>query len=511
MKIYTKILVATLPLVLLALLAGAGTTYYLSRNALTLLAENWLETRLSEAVQAVAEHEEILHRYDLENVAASVKQAQNDASTAMWSIQIGEQGYVFAVNSQGIVAAHPNEQLVNSDVSGEDWFREMKGNQRGQLAYAWQGINHLAVYEHFQPWDWYVVVTDPQSEVYGAVNQTGTYVLILGVSGSVVMALLLMFLTRRLTLPVNDLANGARRVTQGQLDHAVPVRSRDELGLLAQAFNRMIARLRQALADLEQEIAERKRAEDELRRHRDHLEELVTERTARLEAANTELSQYAYIVSHDLRAPLRAVRNYADFLREDLEGTLNGEQKAYLDGLGRAVHEAEDLIGDLLKLSRLDRHNVQMETVDLGLFLRELIASLDLPAEVETVMGDDWPTLNVEPTLLRQIFQNLIDNAVKFNDSPRKRVELGWRPAEEGYELFVRDNGIGIEPRYQAQIFRMFERLHIWEEYEGTGIGLAIVKKAAGKLGSSVRLESQPGQGSTFFVTLPKTSSLGKK
>jgi signal transduction histidine kinase len=223
------------------------------------------------------------------------------------------------------------------------------------------------------------------------------------------------------------------------------------------------------------------------------------------------LSQYAYIVSHDLRAPLRAVRNYADFIREDLEGTLDGEQKAYLDGLGRAVHEAEELIEDLLKLSRLDRHNVQMETVDLGLFLRELIASLDLPAEVETVMGDGWPTLEVEPTLLRQIFQNLIDNAIKFNDSPRKRVELDWRPAEEGYELFVRDNGIGIKPRYQAQIFRMFERLHTWEEYEGTGIGLAIVKKAAGKLGSSVRLESQPGQGSTFFVTLPKTSPLGKE
>jgi signal transduction histidine kinase len=299
-----------------------------------------------------------------------------------------------------------------------------------------------------------------------------------------------LLVTRSIAVPLSNLTATAARIAAGHLELEAPVEREDEVGALAGAFNQMTTQLRDLIESLEQHVAER---------------------TAKLETANTELSQYAYIVSHDLRAPLRAVRNYADFIREDLEGTLDGEQKTYLDGLGRAVHEAEELIEDLLKLSRLDRHNVQMETVDLGLFLRELIASLDLPAEVETVMGDGWPTLEVEPTLLRQIFQNLIDNAIKFNDSPRKRVELDWRPAEEGYELFVRDNGIGIKPRYQAQIFRMFERLHTWEEYEGTGIGLAIVKKAAGKLGSSVRLESQPGQGSTFFVTLPKTSPLGKE
>jgi signal transduction histidine kinase len=128
-------------------------------------------------------------------------------------------------------------------------------------------------------------------------------------------------------------------------------------------------------------------------------------------------------------------------------------------------------------------------------------------------MADDWPTIVVEPVLLGRILQNLIGNAVKFNTSPHKRVELGWRPVARseaghsagGYEFFVRDNGIGIAPRYHEQIFRMFERLHTSEEYEGTGIGLAIVKKAASKLGGSVRVESKVGEGSTFFVTLPTT------
>ena len=189
------------------------------------------------------------------------------------------------------------------------------------------------------------------------------------------------------------------------------------------------------LLSISKDVTERKRAEEELRKHRDHLEELVAERTAELEEANAELSQYAYVVSHDVRAPLRAIRNYADFLREDLEATLDGEQKAYLDGLGRAVQEGETLVEDLLRLSRVGRRSVSIETIEVGAFLQELIASLDLSADVEVVLASDWPTLDVEPLLLRQIFQNLIDNAVKFNNSPRKCVELGWRPVgDEGLD-----------------------------------------------------------------------------
>jgi signal transduction histidine kinase len=121
-------------------------------------------------------------------------------------------------------------------------------------------------------------------------------------------------------------------------------------------------------------------------------------------------------------------------------------------------------------------------------------------------MGNDWPTIDTDPTLLRQILQNLIGNAIKFNRSPRTRVEIGWLPVgEDRYELFVRDNGIGIEPRDHEKIFSVFQRLHTREEYGGTGLGLAIVKKASGKLHGSVRVESKPGEGSTFFVVLPKT------
>jgi signal transduction histidine kinase len=144
------------------------------------------------------------------------------------------------------------------------------------------------------------------------------------------------------------------------------------------------------------------------------------------------------------------------------------------------------------------------QAVNLNTLLPEIMTSLSLPEDVDLLWQGTWPTIEVEPVLLRQIFQNLISNAAKFNRAPRKRIELGWRPVgEHDCELYVRDNGLGIDPRYSEQIFQIFQRLHTKQEYEGTGIGLAIVKKAVSRMGGTVHVTSTPGEGSTFFVTLP--------
>jgi PAS domain S-box-containing protein len=269
---------------------------------------------------------------------------------------------------------------------------------------------------------------------------------------------------------------------------------------LEQRVEERTAELSKTTEQLKLELAERKRAEEGLRlAHED-----LAKKAGDLQAANEKLFQYDHIVAHVLKAPLRAVHNYSDFLREELEATLNGDQKVYLDSLNRAVRQGEELVDDLLEFSMVDKRSIRKRTIDIGVFLQELITSLDLPQDVEVVTANGWPTIDTDPTFLMLIFQNLIENAIKFNRSPRRRVELGWVPAgEKCYELFVRDNGIGIEPHHHEQIFGVFHRLHARKEYEGSGMGLAICKRIIEHHGGKIWIESEPGKGSTFHFTIP--------
>jgi len=234
-------------------------------------------------------------------------------------------------------------------------------------------------------------------------------------------------------------------------------------------------------------------------------QQVLSEKLLLLERSNRELSEYAYAVSHDLKAPLRAVRNYADFLIEDLEGRLSGEQAAYLEGMKKALSQGDELIRDLLDFARIGEAEEETEAVDLEDLLQEVCEVLNLSEDMQVSIRSGCPQLKTKRTLLNQILVNLIGNGLKFNTADVKRVEVWCRPApNERMELLVKDNGLGIEERYQKQIFRVFQRLHSAQKYRGTGIGLAIVRKAAARLGGSVRLESTPGQGSTFIVDLPR-------
>jgi len=224
--------------------------------------------------------------------------------------------------------------------------------------------------------------------------------------------------------------------------------------------------------------------------------------------ANKELSEFAHVLTHNLQAPMRAVHNYVDFLLEDLADNLEGEPKACLEGLKKAIVLSSRQLEDLLKLYGIKNDITRHSVIEIGDLLEEVRSVLKLSSSHKLISARRWPLLLGERHLLKHILVNLISNGFKFNHSALKRVEVGWLPVTENrIEVFVRDNGIGIDPQYHSRIFKIFKRLHTEREYDGTGIGLAIVKKAATKMGGAVRLESTPGKGSTFYVDLPLSAA----
>jgi PAS domain S-box-containing protein len=225
-----------------------------------------------------------------------------------------------------------------------------------------------------------------------------------------------------------------------------------------------------------------------------------------LRETNQELNEYAYALTHNLKAPLRAINNYVNFLYEDLSETLEGEPKMYLQRLKDVIILSNKQFEDLETLYKVKDHLVNLEAFEMSELLGEIQSVFKSTSDRKLIIAKEWPVLRGGRFLIRQILIELINNGFKFNRADIKSVELGWQPAEgNGIEIFVRDNGIGIEERYQQQIFNIFRRLHTEREFDGTGIGLAIVKRAVQKMGGRLRIEAQTDRGSTFYVSLPKS------
>jgi len=306
-----------------------------------------------------------------------------------------------------------------------------------------------------------------------------------------------LIIARNISKPLTRLADYSRRVGEGEYTADIEIKGKDEVASVASDVKSMVG---------------------QLRKHREHLEELVEERTSDLKARTTELERantevaainkeleaFAYSVSHDLRAPLRSIDGFSQALMEDYPDKLDEQGKDYLQRVRSAAQRMAVLIDDLLNLSRVTRSDMRRETVDLSVLAQSIAEELQETQPERQVDFVIVPglTTNGDSQLLHQLMENLLSNAWKFTGQhPKAKIEFGTSQVDGKETFFVRDDGSGFDMNYADKLFGVFQRLHSQDDFPGTGVGLATVQRIAHRHGGQVWAEGKVEEGATFYFT----------
>ena len=402
--------------------------------------------------------------------------SQTQQTIALLSGLIGSEATIVVGNADGSAWSDLTKAVAGVPIRGDGldrlWDYERAGRPR---SFAWA--------KAIEGTPWLVAIEFPRHVVLAPADR------LVRRASAIAFTLLLMAtvigwgISTRITTPLRRVTEAAEEVAEGRPVPAIDIRRQDEIGRLADSFSTMTERVEQARLELEAR---------------------VESRTAELSAVNRELESFSYSVSHDLRAPLRAIVGFVQILEEDHGRSLDADARRALDRVKVNATRMGQLIDDLLAFAQITRVPLLRQHVDLTHLARttadEAIATATHPIEL---VIEPLPPCTGEPVLLKQVFANLISNAIKFTaKTARARVSIGATTTGDTI-YYVRDNGAGFDERFAEKLFGVFQRLHRTVEFEGTGVGLAIVQRIITRHGGRVWAEGKVNQGATFYFTLP--------
>lgn len=350
-----------------------------------------------------------------------------------------------------------------------------------------EGANILAKSNPVAYTNWIVVIGFPENLLLSNVNDFISLIVIGGLVLIIIGVVAAWIMSRNISMPLAELTSAATAISAGDYSGTVDVYRKDELGELANAFNIMATKVYKMHRELERKVAER---------------------TQQLENANKELEAFSYSVSHDLRTPLRAISGYSIMLKEDYEDKLDAEG---LRIIGNVIGNAKmmgQLIDELLAFSKLGKKELALTKVDMKHLaetaVKELLSheesgkySISVDAAMPQAEGDN--------SMLKQVMMNLVGNAIKYSSTkPKPAIKIGAKEEPDRTIYYVQDNGVGFDMAYSGKLFGVFQRLHSIEEFPGTGVGLALVKRIIDKHKGQVWADAVKGEGATFYFTLPE-------
>ena len=373
----------------------------------------------------------------------------------------------------------------------------VEGKKGSGKSVDYRGEEVLTVRRYFPSFRWGMVVKMDTAEVIASANRLRAMLLKISLALLAVVVVMAIVIAHSMSKPIKALTDVAGVISDGDFSARAEASTSDEIGTLARSFNEMTDKLVAAKASVEEKKAE------------------LEEQHKLLEEANRELDSFTHTVSHDLQAPLRGVSSFATFLEEDYKDKLDGEAIGYLKEIREGTARMSNLIQDLLALSRISRIKNPFEEVDISELIEVVRKRIEFDInkhKVDLKIHQGMPTIVCDRIKLTEVFLNLINNAIKFSSKQETPpvVEVRYHDDDECHKFSVKDNGIGIDPKYHDQIFGIFKRLHSTDEFEGSGAGLSIVKKVIDDHKGRVWIESEAGKGTTFLFTIPKNLKISE-